>query len=302
MTSDAMNLPSGNGDIGRDIQWLWKILTVQPEYALSGMFLILLVVFVSLAILLAAGTLFIQGYLYSEPVGDIFWRAPAAAAVLTAFFWFWCFLNYRAADPKATELPYETVFTSAATEDTTKEPVPELWAERGNNRTHYRRHTIVVTPIRYEYHDAADKRLTMFQNIDAIIVKEGDPKAPVEARFVARPEESRFVEEGRSRYMTVDNFGRIYTPRPGRSRVMLLINAVHLVVWFLAVWLLLRFQWSHALGLALVFWLAMTMLIMPQILARVPRKPAEPSAPTAWIIGSENIKVHGSVLCFRGPA
>jgi hypothetical protein len=243
------------------------------------MLLIFLVIAISLAVLLAAGTLFIQGYLYSEPVGDIFWRAPAAAVVLTIFFWLWCFLNYRATDPRATELPYETIFTSAGTEDTAKEPVAEIWAERGGNRTHYRRHTIVVTPIRYEYHDSSDKRLTMFQNIDAIVVKEGDPKSPTEVHFVARPEENKFVEEGGSRYMTVDNFGRIYTPRPGRSRTMLLINALHFVVWFLTVWLLLRFQWSHALGLAIVFWLAMTMLIMPQILARVPRKTPEPAPP-----------------------
>jgi hypothetical protein len=242
------------------------------------MFLLFVVVFLSLAILLAAGTLFIQGYLYSEPVGDIFWRAPAAAAVLTAFFWLWCYFNYRAADPKASELPYETIFTSAGTEDTAKDPVAELWAERASGRTRYRRYTIPVTPVKYEFRDPNDKPLTMFQNIDVVVVKEGDPKSPVEVRFVARPEENKFVEEGGTRYMTVANFGRIYAPRPGRSRVMLLINAVHFLVWFLTVWLLLRFQWSHALGLAIVFWLAMTMLIMPQILGRVPRKQPEPTA------------------------
>jgi hypothetical protein len=241
------------------------------------MFLIFLVVFVSLAILLAAGTLFIQGYLYSEPVGDIFWRAPAAAAVLTLFFWFWCFLNYRARDPKATELPYETIFTSAATVDLTPQPVAEIWIEVGNSRAHYRRYTIPVTPVRYEYRDSNSKPLTMFTNISAVVIKEGDPKSPAEVRFVANPDEDKFIEESGSRYMNVANFGIINTPRPGRSRVMLLINALHFVVWFLAVWLLLRFQWSHALGLAIVFWLAMTMLIMPQILSRVPRKAVEPT-------------------------
>jgi hypothetical protein len=252
------------------------------------MFLIFLVILVSLAILLAAGTLFIQGYLYSEPVGDIFWRAPAAAAALTLFFWLWCFINYRAALPSAKELPYETIFTSAATEESTKDPVAELWTERAGTRAHYRRYTIPVTPVRYEYHDANDKRLTMFQNIDAVVVKEGDAKSPTEVRFNWSEEDKKLVEEGGARYMTVENFGRIYTPRPGRSRMMLVINAVHLLVWFLVVWLLLRFQWSHALGLAILFWLVMTMLIMPQILSRVPRRPAEPTAPTASRLNTVN--------------
>jgi hypothetical protein len=50
----------------------------------------------------------------------------------------------------------------------------------------------------------------------------------------------------------------------------LLLNFGFLAVWFLCLWLLLRFQWSHALGLAVVFWLVMVLIIMPMIL-----KPAE---------------------------
>ena len=31
-----------------------------------------------------------------------------------------------------------------------------------------------------------------------------------------------------------------------------MLNLAHLLVWFLAFWLLLEFQWSHALGLAAI--------------------------------------------------
>jgi hypothetical protein len=237
-----------------------------------------LVFFVSLAILLAAGSLAIQGYIYNEPVGDIFWRAPAAAAVVTAFLGFWCFLNYRARDPKAQELPYEALFTSVGGEDA-GQAERELWAERAGGKTHYRRYTITGVVDRYEYHDSNNKRLAHDKNIEAIIVKEGDPKQPVEVRFIAKHDEDKYVEEGGSRFMTVANFGRIYTPRPGRSRVMLFLNALHFAVWFLTIWLLLRFQWSHALGLAAAIWLAMTMLVGPLIFAKIPRR--EPPAPTA---------------------
>jgi hypothetical protein len=235
------------------------------------MLVILLVVWFSLAVLLTAGTLFIQGYLYSEPVGDIFWRGPAAAAALTAFFGFWCYLNYRAAAPNARELPYETFFTSAATEDTTR-AVPELWVEKAGTKTHYTRYTVEGIPPRHEYRDAASKRFNHDKGVEAIIVKEGDPKEAHETRFIAQYDAGKYTEEGGKRYMSMDNFGPIYTPQPGRSRLMLLINVVHFAVWFLVVWLLLRFQWPHALGLAALFWLAMTMLIVPQILGQVQEK------------------------------
>ena len=236
------------------------------------MFVILLVVWFSLAVLLTAGTLFIQGYLYSEPVGDIFWRGPAAAAVLTAFFGFWCYLNYRAAAPNAKELPYETLFTSAATEDPSPETLRELWVERAGAKTHYSRHALEGVVTRYEYRDANNKRFNHDKSVEAVIIKEGDPKEAHETRFVAQHDAGKYTEEGGTRYMSMDNFGRVYTPRPGRSRVMLLINVVHFAVWFLVVWLVLRFQWPHALGLAALFWLAMTMLIVPQILGKVQEK------------------------------
>jgi len=239
----------------------------------STVFLVLLVVFVSLAILLAAGSLAIQGYIYNEPVGDIFWRAPVAAAVITVFLAFWCYLNYRAADPKAQELPYETFFTSAATVDWT-EPKSEIWVERSGGRSHYRIYKFEGVPPHWEYR-ADGKRLAHDQSVVAVVVKEGDPKQPMDVRFAAKHAENKYVEEGGSRYMTVDNFGRIYTPRPGRSRAMLLLNVLHFVVWFLAIWLLLRFQWAHALGLAAAIWLGTTMLIGPLVFAKIKPKTPE---------------------------
>ncbi len=245
--------------------------------------LILLVVWFALAVLLAAGSLAIQGYIYSEPVGDIFWRAPAAAGAVTAFIGFWCFANYRAADPKAQQLPYETILTSAATEDMT-EPVREFWAEKAGTRVHYLIFKDPTTvPVSYRYQDD-NKKPFRHDGVEAIILKEGDVKAPTEVVFRADPKTNRYVEEGGKRYMNADNFGRIFTPRPSRSAFMLVLNALHLVVWFLAVWLLLRFQWTHALGIAAACWLAMTLLIMPQILSRLPRRTEAPAA-TANVSG-----------------
>ena len=39
------------------------------------------------------------------------------------------------------------------------------------------------------------------------------------------------------------------------------------LAWWLSLWLLMRFQWSHALGLGFVLWLVFTLSIMPLLLA-----------------------------------
>ena len=46
----------------------------------------------------------------------------------------------------------------------------------------------------------------------------------------------------------------------------LFFNLFFFVLWFAGLWLLLRYQWSHAFGLALVFWVAMTLIVVPMIL------------------------------------
>jgi hypothetical protein len=81
--------------------------------------------------------------------------------------------------------------------------------------------------------------------------------------------------------MMADSVGQIGSFRWGAFFGNLLLNVLHLGVWFAVLWLLLRFQWPHALGLAVVFWLVMTLAVVPQILdhARsVSQKPAATSA------------------------
>src|SRR5207253_1619500 len=76
----------------------------------------------------------------------------------------------------------------------------------------------------------------------------------------------RYVEEGgRHRVMTEDYLGTLSSKRWGRLLGNLLLNAVHFAVWFFCLWLLVRFQWTHALGLAFVLWLALTIVIMPML-------------------------------------
>jgi hypothetical protein len=57
-----------------------------------------------------------------------------------------------------------------------------------------------------------------------------------------------------------------YKFRWGRWFINLFFNFGHLIVWFLGLWVILRFQWSHALGFAVVMWLAATLIYVPLLL------------------------------------
>ena len=61
--------------------------------------------------------------------------------------------------------------------------------------------------------------------------------------------------------------GQVTTYRFGVLLMALILNFGFLIVWFVCLWLLLRFQWSHALGLAFVAWL-ISLFILPMILTQ----------------------------------
>jgi hypothetical protein len=51
-----------------------------------------------------------------------------------------------------------------------------------------------------------------------------------------------------------------------RFLMTLFLNFGHFLLWWLCLWLLLRFQWSHALGLGFVLWLVFTLFFLPMLL------------------------------------
>ncbi len=233
--------------------------------------LILLLTFAVVAALLAVLTGFIQGMLYEKVEPDLLWRAPAAAAGVTAFLALWALLNYAAAEPGQTDLPFDTIF-NFTTEKVAERPVQDFIAERGNVKENYRGRDVGRPLPEYR---GPENKLWLPQrsiDVDAIVVKEGDREVtfkPVVVKTGPKQEEQhveRFVEEGGKSYLDAESFGRITTPRGGGSFVRVLLNVLHFAVWFVVLWLLLRFQWPHALGLAVALWLVMT-FVAPYILA-----------------------------------
>ena len=63
--------------------------------------------------------------------------------------------------------------------------------------------------------------------------------------------------------MTDNAPGWLSEPRSGVVAANLFLNVVHAILWFLCLWLLLRFQWGHAFGLACVAWLVLTFFLPP---------------------------------------
>jgi hypothetical protein len=230
--------------------------------------LLLLLTFLVLAALLWGGTRLIQAALYETGEPDLYWRAPAAAAAMAAFFGAWALLNYRAAEPGQAELPYDGLFNFTA-EQVSERPVPEFWVLHGEGQMRYVARDLGGMPPRREYRgeDGQVWQAERAADGDTIVIREGKDKTPVRFKAVmpSDPKKDRhverYVEEGGRRYLDGETFGRnglVMTPRGGGSFVRVTINVLHFVLWFDVLWLLLRFQWPHALGLAAALWLVMT--------------------------------------------
>jgi hypothetical protein len=231
--------------------------------------LILLLTFGVLTGLLWGGTRLIQGALYENVEADLNWRAPAAAGAITAFLGLWALFNYMAADPGQTDLPFDTIF-NFTTEKIADRPLTKFTAVRGKAKEEYVFND-VGKPLP-EYRDLANKKLWSARrgtDVDEVLVKDGDREVSYKAVVKTGPNDEkyveRYVEEGGRSYLDADSFGKIMTPRGGGSFVRVLLNVLHLGVWFGCLWALLRFQWPHALGLAVAMWLVMT-FVAPYIL------------------------------------
>jgi len=222
---------------------------------------VLLLVWAVLAAVLWGVTMFGQGFLYEEPPSEVYWRAPAAAGVVTAVLALWCLLNRAFSEPGQREVPLQGLFNF--TTETISDPVRQLTADGGSGpAVVYKRFPLSSIPPRHEYRDGNVLwNSSRVRDTKVVTVQEGDR----EVRFIKEDGKEggkeagsgRFVEEGGSRVLTQD--GRITTPRRGRVFLSVLLNVLLFVAWFAAVWLLLRFHWPHALLLAAVLWLITTL-------------------------------------------
>jgi hypothetical protein len=271
--------------------------------------LILLVAAVSLTVILWAGTFFFQGYLYTEPSPGIFWQAPAAAALLTLGYTIWCFAI--ALNPNATgqNLPIDTIFRFSPKEEMPElqgRPAKKIWAIKlDHNKTGDNKDGEVVeyvgkTGIRppFQYREAKEIKPHPWHKQDVIAIEiEIEKPDRTKLRFDLTPT----TESDYRQFESQDGWViREYEEGPtgvpirfrfGRLLLNLFFNVCHFVGWFLGLWVLLRFQWTHALGLAVVLWLIFTLTMLPMMLGyagsvAADRQPA-PRGAKLGIVGVE---------------
>jgi hypothetical protein len=250
----------------------------------------LLLVFVltgmALTVLLWVITIFLQGYYYTEPTSGIAWQAPAAGFGLSLFLTLWCFLivNNDSATPR--NLPSDTLFRFSP--KLYQESPKDLWVVRKG----------VKEPIHYtlkkdfrpgheSYYVEASvlaPRPWSSSGLEAIILKKGQ-------------ESSRFLPiaggEGQYYQEYADEAGwiirvfpdggpdRPYAFRTGLFLGNLFLNFLHLALWFVAFGLVLRFQWGHALLLAIILWLVTTLAILPMLLDQAGTEAVRSRAPAS---------------------
>jgi hypothetical protein len=231
---------------------LWLVLT-------------LALIFVGLIVFFWVGSLFIQGYFYEGPTADLYWRAPAAAGAVTLFLAFFCLL--------AKKYDVDTVFRFTSGSE---KPFDSFYSVLNGKETRF-----VRDKDKKSFVDENQRNKNWGWNssdgvVDTIIVIEDGNRVAFKADLTpqGKPRDPakgiRYLEEGGGgRLITGDDLGSITKPQPGRTFLMILVNIIHFVVWFLAIWLLLEYQWPHAFLLALPFWAATTLVVLPPMVDKL---------------------------------
>ncbi len=240
------------------------------------LFLLVLVLFAVVAVLLSAWTLWFQAYIYSEPTTGIAWRGPAAGAAVTAFLIVWVVLDYR------TPGGWRTIFDS--TSSTESKPFPELRVPKpGGGYSTYKLSPTGRLDYRLDGKPPPAGKQMPSRPAEIVAVapggeesvfkpdrdQKGNFKVPTTSTWFGKAQTAplRYTDP-KGQVMLETSIGQVSTFHTGWVIGTFILNLLFLGVWFLSLWLLLNFQWPHALGQAVVFWGVMLLFVMPPVLTR----------------------------------
>ena len=246
---------------------------------MGSLLLILMVTVVSLMVALWVATYLFQGYIYLEPSQQLYWQAPAAAALLGFGYVLWCLSIASSSGATPQNIPIDTIFRFSPREDMLAKPAPRIAAIKlpANKSALERKEEEAVDYVskqvnqkQFHYVDTTlTPRPWQRQGVIAVVLEKPDG---AKIRFDAVPtgegEYRQFVSKDG---WVMHEFEGGPTGLPikfsfGRMMWNLIFNFGHLLGWFIALWLILRFQWGHAVGLALVLWALVTVAILPVLL------------------------------------
>jgi hypothetical protein len=263
------------------------------EFRVLNLSLILIVTGAVLTVVLWSGAYYFQGYIYTEPSPGIYWQAPAAAAILTLGYTIWCLSVAMTAGANPQNLPYDTLVRFSPNEEMPElqgRPAPRVWAIKQSKRKGEEKkdgekvlYVSKRTPQKFYYEDTGTKpRPWHGQDVIAIEIEKPD-RTTMRFKLVPR-------EDGDNRhFVSADGWSILDSPQDGPTGVPtrmsesrrfwnLFFNLGHFVAWFLGLWVVLRFQWSHALGMAVVAWSIVTLAILPMLLFYAGRVAADSQA------------------------
>jgi hypothetical protein len=224
-----------------------------------SLFLVLLLLWFVLTVFLGAWTLLLQAYFYTEPVKGLAWRAPAAGSAVFLTVILWVCLDFSAPERYSTlwefsaedEIVYPTLIVPQR--DGKEDAYTRVRADRG----------YVYKRLDRPIPTRPDKVIAVSSSH---VRREFVPDRDDKGHFKETEGQGLLYRDQSGQVMVEGQLGSVRTFYPGRLFANLFLNFFHLVMWFVALWLLLRFQWSHAFGMALVLWGVMLLFVMPQVL------------------------------------
>jgi hypothetical protein len=218
-------------------------------------------------------TLWFQAYIYTEPVNQLQWRAPVAGTVLMLFLVIWIVVDYRAVknNPDA-RYPYGPIHELPLAA-TTPKPFEKLYVPAGENPEvgYTRQAEFDGQKTVHTYRNGQD---VMPRRPLKIIVVENDQKIVFEpdhdakGQFKAERGQPLFYRDSKGRAMREGTFELEPTFRVFPILFGLFLNGTYFALWFVCLWLLLRFQLWHALGLAIVLYVVMLLFIIGPVMSR----------------------------------
>jgi hypothetical protein len=228
------------------------------------LFLVLMIVWLGLCLLLAIGTLFLQGYFDETPpaVKEVSWRALAGGTLVAGFLGLWVWLATGNPDR------YAALTDFSATQQSTYFPKMKYVAGKVTTEVFLRKDDR-GRPV---YLNA--QRAAMPSRPDEIIiVEEGEnvrflSDRGADGKFTVEPGRGLFYRDERGRIMEEGYLGQITTRRTGWLLGYLLLTLMHGVVWLATFWPIMGFRLGSSIVAALTAWVVSTLFVLPPLIGQ----------------------------------
>lgn len=210
--------------------------------------------------------LFLQSALYNAPVTKLPIRAATAAFLVGGFLTMWTFINTRAESKDRYGTFFE--FNPTASHEFAEFTAIRRDANKKETSVPYKK--VGVNFVEAQDPTKPFKMVSADFLVAAVEIKDGDKPVRYEAAFDKKGNyattNKRFTEVNGKRFLEFGNSNiptPINAPSSGAFVGALALNALNFVVWFVALWPVLRYTVGHAIGGAVALGLFVMILLMP---------------------------------------